>query len=127
MALLPGCRRATHNGEIDGYWQIRSIEYTKADGSTRTVIPNKTQDWYIGIQLELFQIGAPQPQYQLTGEISYDKKAGKLGVNFPYNPSAAVLLQFGIPSNPVTFTVEKADSKALVLSTASTRITCRRW
>lgn len=122
ICLFPSCRRTSHNGKIDGLWQVETIEYTQADGSVATVTPEKL---YYGINLELFQIDRPGPIY--TGEISYDKGGSTLGVRFTGNPTDEELLKYGVPSNPVVFDIERLDSKKLILKTSSTVMTCRRF
>ena len=133
VSLLPGCRRASHNGDIDGYWKVLSIDVTDADGNTTDILPEKGM--FIGIQLELFQFYPVVPDYDntdtayvsLTGKISYNEGAHTLGVSFRGDPSTATLMKYGIPENPVTFTVERADSEYLVLRTPISVIKCRRW
>ena len=133
VSFLPGCRRATDNGDIDGYWKVLSIDVTDGDGNTTDILPEK--GLFIAIQLELFQLYPVTADYDntdaayvaMTGKISYNEGARTLGVSFRGNPSTADLMKYGIPENPVTFTVDRADSDYLVLRTPISVIKCRRW
>ncbi len=122
LATLSGCRRASHNGKLDGLWRVDTIEYVQPDGTTTVTNPT---DLFYGVNLELFQIDTPGPTY--TGEISYDKGGSTLGVRFTGNPGSTELLSYGVPSNPVMFDIVKLDSKHLVLKTNTTVVTCRRY
>lgn len=122
-----GCRRVSHNGDIDGYWRIRTIEYT--DGTPE----EHPENMFIAIQCELMQLwqtvpSGGQKRDVPTGEMAYDKDAGRLSVDFrdPVNLTLARLRQFGVCSNPVTFTVH-VDGSTMVLSTPESVITCRKW
>lgn len=121
VTVLSGCRRATHNGKIDGLWKVVEIE-TFPDGGTSEV--TNPENVFFGVQLELFQIDTPTPRF--TGEMTFGKDR-QLSVRFTDNTESDELRQFGIYSNPVTFTIETLNSKHLVLSTPSSVITCRRF
>ena len=122
-----GCRRVSHNGAIDGYWRIRTIEYK--DGTPE----EHPEDLFIAIQCELMQLwqtvpSGAQKRDVPTGEMTYDKDAGRLSVDFrdPVNLTLARLHQFGVCSNPVTFKVH-VDGSTMVLTTPESVITCLKW
>lgn len=120
VAILPSCRRASHNGKLDGQWRITQIERV---AEQTTDIPDRL---FININLELVQL-VRNGGSQVTGEISYSKGGDTLGMEFPSNPSAATLRNYGIYSNPVTFDVAKLDRKTLVLESPEAVIICERF
>lgn len=119
MLALVGCRRSDSNGEIDGFWRVVSYE-NREDGKV-TEVGNR----YIGIQLELFQLKSPT----VTGVMDYDKKDGKLVVDFrdPNPVPAGNLEQYGIFENPAVFDVDFPSHKEMQLTTSKTIIKCQRW
>lgn len=123
------CRRASHNGKIDGNWLVTSIEL-KADGNEipkDTVIYPQT-NMLIAIQLELFQM-TPNIGNVSPGIIDYDKSGHKLVVDFPNVTSQKEmdgLKRFGIYSNPESFDVT-VDNRSLILTTDVSVISCKRF
>lgn len=126
IILMPGCRRVSHNGKIDGYWQIREIYYT-ATGEIQN-----PKNKFICINLELMQLNYPNPSPELTGVLAYHKGDDAIGVDFRYGPSAELLAQFGFaptPDNPnfCTLDIKRVDSKNLVLESPIATITCKKF
>lgn len=123
MVTAGGCNKVSHNGSIDGNWEIMNIE----DRSTGdNVVPDPRR--FIAIQLRVMQLsssGGLQTSY-----MTYDKKAETITCSFPYikeNQVESILAPYGIRTNPITFEVIKADRGSLVLRTPQTVITCRRF
>jgi hypothetical protein len=116
---LPSCRRTSHNGRIDGFWRIDEIAYAE---SGETVSPT---DLFIAVNLELLQLDNPQVEH--TGIISYHKGDPRIGVEFPYNPSAEALYKYGFPANPCVLDIVTLDSHRLVLSSPVAVISCTRY
>ena len=116
------CRRASHNGKIDGNWKVLTIE-TLATGE---VTDYSRSQVFIAINLELMQLRSGTFG-SYTGIIDYDKGDHRLAVEFPDITGADQLRTYGIDENPVVFTVEKANSKRLRLRTSTKLITCRRF
>ncbi|MDE6717972.1 MAG: lipocalin-like domain-containing protein [Muribaculaceae bacterium] len=123
VCAISSCRVASHNGKLDGQWQIMSIEET----ATGLSAAPETRS-YLCFYLHILQ--AYGPTYRLTANMTYDKEEEVLTADFPYISQGDVdknLKPYGICSNPVTIEVVKADSKELVLRTPETVITCRRF
>ncbi|MDE5806768.1 MAG: lipocalin-like domain-containing protein [Muribaculaceae bacterium] len=119
---ISSCRKVSHNGKLDGQWQIMTIEET-ATGS----VSEPSQREYICINLHVIQLTGPS---RLTGNMTYDKKGETLSCDFPYVKADEVdrlLGQYGIYANPVTLDVVKVDGKSLVLRSDRSLITCRRF
>lgn len=122
--ISTGCRRASHNGFIDGNWRVSEI-YVNSDGHTEY-----PEDRFICINLELIQLRYKDLYNygNLTGEIHYDKKQAKLTADFLGDQGVVSYTKyFGIYSNPVTMDVERINSDKMVLRTPETVITCRRF
>lgn len=123
---LPSCRRATDNGKIDGFWQIREIQYD--DGNI--VRPEYRM---IAVQLELMQLDYFNSK--ITGVLDYHKGDSEIGVDFRYNPADADLYLWGFAPDPelsdgtkyCRLKIELLDSKSLVLRSPIALITCRRY
>ena len=120
LSMLACCGKASHNGHVDGNWEIMSIE-NRQDG-TVTVPDQHFIALYLHV-VNLFPNG-------ISGNMHYSKHEQKISMDFPYSESesgAAALRLYGIYTNPVVFEVLKADRKQLVLRTPETVITCRRY
>lgn len=120
LLFAGGCNRVNHDGPVDGYWMVESIE-TKSDGSMR--YPDRHM---VCVQLEIMQLRAP---FMLaSGEImAYDKETGVMTVDFRSgNIEPEALANYGIYENPVTFHVD-ADRKKLILTTPTSVIKCKRY
>ncbi|MDE7413348.1 MAG: lipocalin-like domain-containing protein [Muribaculaceae bacterium] len=121
--FFTGCNKVSHNGSIDGHWQIMNIEELST-GDHTTV----TDQRYIGIQLHVMQLIGPG--VSVAANMTYDKNDATISCDFPYLPQDQVeskLAPFGIRSNPVTFEVVESNRSTLVLRTSETIITCRRF
>lgn len=121
-----GCRRTSHNGLIDGHWQVLTME----DVNTGEVIDCK--DRYVAVNLELIQLfkGDPATALYSTGYIYYTKGEDKFTVDFPEmgnNTKPERLIEFGITSNPQTLTIVKLDHKTFTYRSDAYIVTCRRY
>lgn len=120
---LAGCNQTSHNGHLDGQWQILTIE-EKSTGSV-TVTDHGA---CICIYLDVLQL--TDKKARLTANMDYDKKANTLSCDFPYVKPADVeasLGRFGFYTNPIKFDIIKLTGKELVLSSDETVITCRKF
>lgn len=127
LISFAACRKVSHNGSLDGQWQIMTIEDAATGQSAAPVIPS-----YISFNLHLIQLsyvsGDSAPR--ITGNMTYDKNAETIFCDFTddQQPNVeAALAPFGIFSNPVTLQIVKLDRKSLVLRTDRSLITCRRF
>ncbi len=124
LPILSSCRKMSHNGKLDGFWQIQSIESIFSE--LQPVDPSSHR--FICINLHV--VNLDERGVQRTGNLHYDKEEGKVTMDFPYvnltnDPNA--LAKWGIYENPVVCTIVKVDSKQLILQTPQTTITCRRF
>ena len=116
-----GCSRYSHNGKIDGYWQISTITYK---GSNEISTPKTL---FICIQIELLQLDNPAPSPKRTGVISYDKKADILSVDFRNGPTDEELYPFGFTANPCVLKVVSATGSKMVRESDIATIECRKF
>lgn len=124
LVMVGGCRRASDNGAIDGYWRVVGIE----DLTTGEELDPGTGR-FMAIQLELMQLTSTAGEfgYRITGVITYDEDNELLSVDFRNNAAASSLELFGITQNPVTFRVVRASGRTLMLRTDDRLITCRKF
>lgn len=122
------CNKVSHNGKLDGQWQIMTIEVT---ASGETSVPKDPS--YICFNLHLIQFNrdlGDQNSRWPTGNMTYEKKGGSIYCDFPTVKPENIDAQlgiFGIYSNPVTLEIIKLDGKTLVLRSDRCLITCRRF
>lgn len=130
ILLIPaaGCRRASDNGKIDGFWKIQEITYNT---DSESVFP---RNLFISVQLELLQLQNPSPSGALTGVLHYHDGDKKIGVDFRNNPSAELLAKYGFAADAqdntttyCTLDIERLDSKHLVLRSPIAVIRCAKF
>lgn len=128
LISLGACRRASHNGKIDGFWKITEIQYADqlpvADSGLEgtSVVP---EDLFICVNLELLQLGNPGTQF--TGVMSYSKGDDRLGVDFKDAVSPEKLLIYGFPPSPSVLDIVSLSDKRLVLRSDVATVSCRRF
>lgn len=121
---IQGCRKVSHNGSLDGQWQIIKIE----DTSTGE-ISEGTPHGYISVNLHILQLRGLTSDMQ-TSNMRYDKEEGIIDCDFPYvnaNDISKLLQPYGIYTNPVQFKIEKLSGENLILRTDHSIITCRKF
>lgn len=130
MIMLPvGCRKAPINGKLDAQWQIMSIE-NKKTGEVETPANRRYIDFGLHVVNLRSVTSTDGPGAVYSGNLSYDKGASTVAMDFPYNKegdSFNNLGKWGIFTNPVKFDIVRLDSKQLVLSSPESVITCRRF
>ena len=121
--VSPSCRRASHNGKIDGFWKITEIAYTpQEDRGENIVYP---EDLFICVNLELLQLA--NPDTDITGILSCHLDEDRSSVEFHTNPTEQKLYGYGFAGNPANLDILTLDSKHLVLRSSAATITCRRF
>ena len=114
-----GCRRASDNGKLDGFWRIDNIHYTDTE---EDISPTGL---FIAVNLELIQLDNPGPN--ITGVLTYKKGDDRIAVDFPTNPSATSLRTYGFSGNPALLDIEKVSAKRLVLRSGKAVIKCTKY
>lgn len=120
LILSPGCQKAPINGDLDGQWQIMSVE----PEAPETIISERLYYCFYMHSCMLTYYGG----VATNGKFIY--KDDVITMEFPYatTPSLkAQLKQYGIYSNPVTFTIEHLDKKKLILRDGDVVVTMRKF
>ncbi len=111
------CRKAAINGDLDGQWQLMSIE--ESDGSV--VTPQST--YYC---LYLHTVNLRSPQGMVPGNMTYEEKAARLTIEFP-TVGLTALAPLGIVSNPVIFSIRHLSRQNMVLEADGKVYTLRKF
>lgn len=117
--MMPGCQKSPVNGDLDGQWQVMEVSPSAAD------TPIDARLYYC------FYLHVCQLNYYggslATGTMDYS--GDRMVLTFPYadEETAAGLRQYGIDTNPVTFTIDRLDGKSLILRSPTTVITLRKF
>lgn len=122
---LLSCRKHSPNGELDGFWQIQTVEYIS---SGDVVSPNPKR--YICINLHVIELQIGSSPVLVAGNMQYDKETGTLSLDFPeseFNQPDGDPQGFGIMHPRMILKVRELNSKTLVLESDESIITCRRW
>lgn len=125
VVCLAGCRKRSDNGKLDGQWQIMSIEKL---ATNEVAVPSPNH--YYCINLHVVNLTPAVNNDIITGNMHYDKNAATVSMDFPYCDTPdkiALLAQWGIYSDKVTFSITTLDGKKLVLKSSDAVITFRRF
>ena len=116
-----GCQKSPINGDLDGQWQVMTVE----PEAPETIIQERM---YVCISLHTCQLSVYGAGIWTSGNMSYT--GDKLTMEFPNanSPeSIAKLKQYGIYSNPVTFTVVFTEKDKLILKDKDAVVTLRKF
>lgn len=119
------CRKHSPNGQLDGQWQIQTVEY-KTTGDVSSPYPKH----YICLNLHVVNLTYTDGKVMISGNMHYDKDAATVAFDFPsseFNKNNADPESFGFMAPQVTFKVVALDSKKLVMESPETVVTCRRY
>ncbi len=121
LITMAGCQKSPVNGDLDGQWQVMTVE----PEAPETIIQDRI---YLCISLHTCQLSVYGSGIWTSGNMSYSDD--KLTMEFPNanSPeSIARLKQYGIYSNPVTFTVVFPGKDKLVLKDKDAVVTLRKF
>lgn len=119
--MIPGCQKAPINGDLDGQWQVMTVE----PEAPETII---TERMYYCFSLHTCQLSMYGSGIWASGNIVFNNNL--LTLDFPDANSdlnIARLKQYGIYSNPVTFTIEHLDKNKLILRDGEVTISLRKF
>ena len=120
---LGGCQKSPINGDLDGQWQIMSL----VPEAPEIVLKERL---YYCFSLHTCQISEYGTGVWTSGNMTYDEKGKTLYIDFPNAKSElsiARLKQYGIYTNPVTFTIDHLDKKSLVMRDGDIVVTLRKF
>lgn len=116
-----GCQKSPINGDLDGQWQVMSVE----PEAPETIITNRI---YYCFYMHTCQLTICDEDVWAGGNMNYN--GNNLSIDFPdltTELAAKKLRQFGIYSNPVTFSIGHLDKKKLILKDGDVTITLRKF
>lgn len=120
--LLSGCQKSSINGNLDGRWQIMEME---VNGQVENM---KDKRLYYNFYLHVCNLTYYGGVFTV-GNLRYENN--EIYLDFPYinTPDRMEILRtnYGIYSNPVTFTVFFIDKKKLVIGNDESLITFRKF
>lgn len=126
ITLLIGfcsCQKSPINGKLDGQWQVMTVEPEPPE----ILLKNRL---YYCFNLHICQLTTYGDGAVATGNMIYDQDTQTLEVSFPNISTPreiALLKQYGIYENPVTFIIEHLDSKTLKMRDGETVVTLRKF
>lgn len=129
VLTLSGCQKWSHNGDIDGQWQVMDVTY-----SGISIEFPEGERFYYSFYLHTFQLGfTDERPGWLKGNFSID--GDKLWLELPYTKHddfskiwAERLKYWGFPlTGEVTLHIRQLDSSRLVMEYDDVVITCRKF
>lgn len=123
LLITTGCPKHPINGDLDGQWQVMEV----VPPAPEIILQERL---YMCFSLHVCQLTEYANGVNTVGNMRFDQKNKLLYLDFPYASSAlskARLKQYGIYSNPVTFTVEQLDKKKLILRDGDVVVTLRKF
>lgn len=127
--LLAGCTKVSHNGQLDGMWQVMELY----DSDEEVKIPEGLVCYY-NFYLHTCQLGTLDGRIPgLVGNLAVADD--EVAMQFPYVKEGEVdkiwigrLRYWGLPeSGEAVFHVEKLNSKTMTLARGNVRVICRRF
>ena len=119
ILILSSCEKAPINGDLDGQWQVVSV-----DPKPPAILSERL---YYNFSLHVCQLTYYEG-YFMSGNLKFDGMV--VEIDFPFVESerdVLILHQYGIYDNPVRLTVESLNAKQLILSDAVHRIVLRKF
>lgn len=122
LVAAGGCQKAPINGDLDGQWQVMDV----TPEAPETIIEERL---YYCFSLHTVQLSYYGPGPWTSGNIlKFDDD--HLVLEFPYADayiSIDKLKQYGIYSNPVSFTIEHLDKNRMTLRDGNVVISLRKF
>lgn len=113
---LGGCRKVPINGDLDGMWQVMSVEY--ADGTSHSY-----SGLYYCVSLHVIQLRGGGV---FSGNMIYDKDARTLKADFP-GIAPGQLRPWGVEGTQMDFDILELTGKRLTLKSDYAEVRLRKW
>lgn len=117
--IMCNCQKSPINGYLDGQWQVMDVYPTP-----ETIIDQRLYYCFYMHTCMLTYYGGEVA----NGNFRYSDNS--IYMDFPHPniaPPAPILKQYGINSNPVTFSIEILTKNKLVLKDGETIVTLRKF
>lgn len=135
------CDKTPENGDLDGQWQLMSMEARGNADAPITYTDTKDQHIYWRFQLRLLMIhtvGAMLNGHTYDTACRFEKSGNTLAITQTYihtlnrdslitDPASTSLAPVGIRGNAETFSIEKLDGKQMVLHSDHHRLVFRKF
>ena len=126
--LCVTCAKAPINGDLDGFWQLAEIAYKKG-----TVTDTHNDGLFYSVQLKLIGLQKGGNNQYLGRFVQtedslfvYDFRLNITGDN-SQKAAAGDLQAWGIPDTTERFAIEKLNGKEMILTSATARLSFRKW
>jgi len=129
--ILVGCGKWSHNGHLDGQWQVMEVTYSGVP-----VDFPEGERFYYNFYLHTLSLGFTDSRPGLLkGNMTYDDKAAKLYLDFAYIKEGRLqqkwkdrLIYWGVPkSGDMHVNIRELTSKRLVMEYDDVVIVCRKF
>lgn len=129
LTCSSGCSKVSHNGHLDGQWQVMEVSY----GDENVTFPEGERFYYL-FYLHTFQLGvADKRPHGLIGNMSYD--GNTLGLDFPLIRKGEVdqnwirrMRYWGLPeTGDATLQIRQLTAGKLVMQRDTVTIVCRKF
>lgn len=130
--LLPtGCSKASHNGDLDGQWQVMEV----LNNGVSEQFP-EGEIYYYNFYLHTFQLTyTGKRSLRMTGNMTYEEGSGRLGLELGFVTAGRVdkslldrLVYWGFPeSGEVVMEIETLTSSQLIMRHGDVEIICRKF
>lgn len=122
---LTSCDKRDINGDLDGMWQIMEVQHTLDDGTETSMVPDHK---YLCFQFHVCQLRSQFGQVEPTANLIYT--GDTVTIDFPealFGDRLPRINLWGIYSFKTTYEVVTLTKSTLVLQSADTRLTCRKF
>lgn len=126
--LCVTCAKAPINGDLDGFWQLAEIAYTGG-----TVTDTHNDGLFYSVQLKLIGLQKGSNNQYLGRFVQtedslfvYDFRLNITGDN-SQKAAAGDLQAWGIPDTTERFAIERLNGKEMILTSATARLSFRKW
>jgi len=133
LLAFGGCKlENSHNGKLDGYWKLCSIDNLTDESSTD--LTSESIFWAVQKDLlvvrdnastfieYVFRFSKSNTELTLKDAQKYDKKNGNSAVS-----DMSLLEKFGIYSQPITYHIDDLSMSKMTLSTEIIRLNFKKF
>ena len=131
LSVLAGCKlENSHNGKLDGYWKLRTIDHLLTDETVD--LSEKSIFWAVQKDLLVVRNNAGEEfvfHFSKTAEelMVHDAHKSDKNNGDPKLEDLSVLEKYGIFSDPMTYKIDHLTSRVMVLSTDEIRLTFKKF
>lgn len=129
VCFFQGCQKASHNGDLDGQWQVMEVLH-----GDEPISRPEDQRYYYNFYLHTFQLGYTDMRYErLVGNMVYERNHLMLTLPFVIEDKVKPewvkrLVFWGMPaSGEADMQILELNSSRLVMRHDSVTIICRKF